>query len=111
MNPSTHNTRILSRGDAITADDFFYIPETDSYEGEFVAVERPQVGMVLTGDVLQDGGEFYRYNSEDPFHLLCWEYNIKSLRGMDALRKAIAVIADVEKRREELQALEAKLSW
>lgn len=111
MTPNQHNTRVLSRGDQITADDFNYIPETEADSAEFLPVDRAQIGLVLTGDIFQDGGEYFRYNIEDPFFSLCWEYGIKTPRGVDLLRKAIEVIADVEKKRFELQALEAKLFW
>ena len=108
MKPTKNNTRVLSRGDQITKDDFCVIPETMETEAEFLPIEMPEVGMVLQGD---EEYEYRRYCVDDPFFSICWEYGITTPRGVEALRKAIAVISDVENKRAELQALEAKLFW
>jgi hypothetical protein len=108
MKPTQHNTRPLSRGDQITKDDFCVIPETMETEAEFLPIEMPEVGMVLSGD---EEYEYRRYCVDDPFFTICWENGIVTPRGVEALRKAIEVIANVEKKRTELQALEAKLFW
>lgn len=84
MNPNPENTRSLSRGDTLTADDFVVIPETDSSPAEIIPLEMQEVGICLTGE---EDYEYRRYVVVDPFIQALDSHGIET----EIARKALPV--------------------
>ena len=98
MNPNPENTRSLSRGDTLTADDFIVIPETDSSAAEIIPLETQEVGMCLTGE---EDYEYRRYVVIDPLVSIQTEYDIQTDMGREALKVALECVALLDRKQRD----------
>ena len=93
MTPNQHNTRPLSNGDTLTADDFIVIPSQEGDEPELLPLESSEIGVIL------DGWEEYEYRRpiiSDPFIQLCEDNGITSLASKAELIELIEKLSSKE---------------